>query len=54
MLQARCYTQPATSDCEVENECSLAEDAAESRALALDFETCARTECRELCAFVEP
>lgn len=54
MMQARCYTDAPGSDCVSENDCSLADDADDARALAQDFETCARTECAEICEFVEP
>ena len=54
MLQARCYTEPPESDCEAQNECALPDGADEARTLALDFETCARTECADICAFAEP
>jgi hypothetical protein len=55
MVREQCYTAPATSSCAADAGCELPGDVEEEvLQLSQDFETCARTECAELCGFVDP
>jgi hypothetical protein len=55
VLREQCYTEPSDSRCATDAGCALEEDAGEDALeSSRDFEACARTECAEVCGFVEP
>jgi hypothetical protein len=57
-LRMRCYEEPPNGDCKSSHGCELSGTDRGAEALAtirvVEFETCARTACADVCGFAAP